>query len=276
MSNLETIQRFEELEAGRIIGDLDETERAELLELSKIHEYEDDLSLEMTFSALETYHLDSREMHLPDTLLSSLNESKTPFVNSQSSADQSVSSTKQNDIDKTHWKQIILAPQTAWAVAALFAILFLIKSSLPTKNSNSILEKLITVVPLSSIEARDKLIADTNNLLELNFEGMKSYEGMKGAVIWSDDKQEGYMTFTGLSINDPEQNQYQLWIIDPTRDEMPVDGGVFDIAKELQTVVIPIRNALIISDPKAFVITLEQPGGVVVSKQENVVAIAQL
>jgi hypothetical protein len=30
-----------------------------------------------------------------------------------------------------------------------------------------------------------------------------------------------------------------------------------------------------VNDPKAFVITLEQPGGVVVSKQEVVVALAK-
>ena len=36
-----------------------------------------------------------------------------------------------------------------------------------------------------------------------------------------------------------------------------------------------LLDAGCISDPKAFVITLEQPGGVVVSKQEEVVAIAK-
>ena len=56
---------------------------------------------------------------------------------------------------------------------------------------------------------------------------------------------------------------------------MPVDGGVFDILQGENTAVIRIQNPLVITDPKAFVITLEQPGGVVVSKQEDVVAIAK-
>ena len=76
-------------------------------------------------------------------------------------------------------------------------------------------------------------------------------------------------------MNDPSQNQYQLWIVDPERDELPVDGGVFDITNGNGPSIIPIRNALPINKPVAFVITLEQPGGVVKSKQEVVVALAK-
>ena len=82
------------------------------------------------------------------------------------------------------------------------------------------------------------------------------------------------MTLTQLPVNNPDAKQYQLWIVDPMRDEKPVDGGVFDIPAGSDTVVVPIRSALAVNQPKAFVITLEQPGGVVVSKQETVVALA--
>ena len=88
-------------------------------------------------------------------------------------------------------------------------------------------------------------------------------------------RQEGYMALTNLAANDPKVSQYQLWIVDPERDELPVDGGVFDISKNDGTSIIPIRNALPIDKPVAFVITLEQPGGVVRSKQEVVVALAK-
>ena len=83
------------------------------------------------------------------------------------------------------------------------------------------------------------------------------------------------MSLANLPVNDPSINQYQLWILDPKRDEIPVDGGVFDIPAGSETAVIPIRNALQVSKPAAFVITLEQPGGVVKSKQEVVVALAK-
>ena len=45
--------------------------------------------------------------------------------------------------------------------------------------------------------------------------------------------------------------------------------GVFDIPEGAETAIIKINNPLAVSDPKAFVITLEQPGGVVVSRQEE-------
>jgi hypothetical protein len=63
--------------------------------------------------------------------------------------------------------------------------------------------------------------------------------------------------------------------VDPERDELPVDGGVFDITEKDGMQIIPIRNALAINKPVAFVITLEHPGGVVKSKQEVVVALAK-
>jgi len=70
--------------------------------------------------------------------------------------------------------------------------------------------------------------------------------------------------------------QYQLWIVDPSRDaDAPVDGGVFDIPADGSPVVVPITAKLALSKPQAFVITLEQPGGVVKSKQEKVVALAK-
>ena len=100
-------------------------------------------------------------------------------------------------------------------------------------------------------------------------------EVISGEVIWNDEKQEGYMSLENLAVNDPTKTQYQLWIVDPERDELPVDGGVFDITQKDGTQIIPIRNALAITKPVAFVITLEQPGGVVKSKQEIVVALAK-
>ncbi len=52
--------------------------------------------------------------------------------------------------------------------------------------------------------------------------------------------------------------------MDPGRDARPVDGGVFDITGEGE-VIVPIDAKLPIGTPAVFAITLEQPGGVVVS-----------
>jgi hypothetical protein len=96
-----------------------------------------------------------------------------------------------------------------------------------------------------------------------------------GDIVWSDAEQSGYIHVSGLPKNDPSREQYQLWIFDENQDaKTPVDGGVFDVAND-GTVTIPINAKLKIKDPKMFAITVEKPGGVVVSKQEKVASLAK-
>jgi anti-sigma-K factor RskA len=71
-----------------------------------------------------------------------------------------------------------------------------------------------------------------------------------------------------MPVNDPTVEQYQLWIIDPTRDDEPIDGGVFDIASTGE-VIVPVQAKLLVNQPTAFAVTIEKPGGVVVSTQER-------
>ena len=98
-----------------------------------------------------------------------------------------------------------------------------------------------------------------------------------GDVIWSDARQRGFMRFAGLPANDPGQRQYQLWIFDRTRSaEQPVDGGVFDVPAGGGEVVIPIDAKIAVGEGFAFAVTVEKPGGVVVSDREHIVAIAGL
>jgi len=100
-------------------------------------------------------------------------------------------------------------------------------------------------------------------------------ETAAGDVVWSNKLQEGYMTFSGLPVNNPTVEQYQLWIFqeDPLEDH-PVDGGVFDIAGGDATVKIDAKLK-IKKKPTAFAITIEKPGGVVVSGRKRLPAIAQ-
>jgi len=98
--------------------------------------------------------------------------------------------------------------------------------------------------------------------------------GVSGDVVWSPSEQKGFMRFRGLSVNDVSANQYQLWIIDAARaGEDPVDGGVFDCSSNGE-VIVPIDAKLAVGQPAAFAITLEKPGGVVVSKQEHLFLLA--
>jgi hypothetical protein len=103
-------------------------------------------------------------------------------------------------------------------------------------------------------------------------------EGMThGDVVWSQSRQQGYMRFRGLAANDPAVEQYQLWIFDAERDAAhPVDGGVFDVADADGEVCVPIDPRLPIGKPTLFAITVEKPGGVVVSKRERLPLLAQV
>lgn len=98
-----------------------------------------------------------------------------------------------------------------------------------------------------------------------------------GEVIWDPATQRGVMRFTGLAANDREAWQYQLWIFDAERDERyPVDGGVFDIPAGTGEVLVPIRARLAVGSASLFAVTVEAPGGVVVSSRERIAVTAQL
>ncbi len=262
MSQQDKLDRFEELEAGRILGDLDAAESKEWQELSDEFDCGPDLSLELIAAALETDA--AQEEALPAGIAELLRQEIPKHV--------SVEKDDTSIIRPSIWRRFVSSPQTGWAAAAIFAALFIGV----LVNQSSPLKPIVKTAPeLSSQAARDQLVGKARDLIESDFGGTDAYPKMSGKVVWSDSLQEGYMTLTDLPVNDPGDKQYQLWIVDPTRDEKPVDGGVFDIPAGDKTAVIPIRNPLAVTNPAAFVITLEQAGGVVVSKQEIVVALAK-
>jgi hypothetical protein len=101
-------------------------------------------------------------------------------------------------------------------------------------------------------------------------------KNVSGDVVWSGASQAGYMRFVGLPANDPTKAQYQLWIFDAERDERyPVDGGVFDVNANGETVV-RIKAAIPVNKATLFAVTLEKPGGVVVSTRERLVALGKV
>lgn len=100
--------------------------------------------------------------------------------------------------------------------------------------------------------------------------------GASGDVVWSTATQEGYMLFRGLAPNTPARDQYQLWVFDAARDERyPVDGGVFDVPADGGEVIVPIRVKLGVSRPTLFAVSVERPGGVVVSGRERLPLVAK-
>lgn len=130
---------------------------------------------------------------------------------------------------------------------------------------------------LSPADARARLLADAKDVVTTPWASTKdgAGQGETGDVVWSPSRQEGYMTFKAVATNDPRSTQYQLWIFDAARDERyPVDGGVFDVDASKGTVTIPISAKVGVSNPKLFAVTVEKPGGVVVSQRERIVVTA--
>ena len=101
-------------------------------------------------------------------------------------------------------------------------------------------------------------------------------ESAGGNIVWSDTEQKGFMVLDNLKINDPTVEQYQLWIFDTDpKQDFPVDGGVFDITKDGK-VIVPIDAKIAVDKAVQFAVTIEKPGGVVVSKRERIPVLAKI
>lgn len=266
MSASPSIDRFEELEAGRVLGDLSPEEWNEWQSLAQDLGEDRDASLELAAAAIEADFASSSTESLPPRLQDIIRKDIADFI---------VEPDEDVVIRPDFTPRVSRHAIFAWSVAAALALL-LVAVTL-TRPADPGTPGVAQVPDTPSVEeALESLRQSTADLVEKPFSGLGDYEPMNGEVVWSDSRQEGYMVLTNLPVNNPTAKQYQLWIVDPTRDEAPVDGGVFDIPSGQATAIIPIDAKLAIKRPQAFVITLEQPGGVVKSKQETVVALAKV
>jgi len=153
---------------------------------------------------------------------------------------------------------------SGWLVAALLFVSFLLqRNAQPSQDSETRREVLVAnaadLVRAEWVRAADPLAGK-----------------LSGDVVWSRARQEGYLRFRNLAPNDPTRHQYQLWIFDRSRDEWeakPVDGGVFDVGPD-QEVVVRIDAKLEVRQAALFALTLEPPGGVVISAREHLLATA--
>lgn len=129
----------------------------------------------------------------------------------------------------------------------------------------------------SLAEQRAQLLKQGATLTKVDWSPTQ-YPGMQnvtGDVVWDNQTQRGFMRFAGLQVNDPNAVVYQLWIFDAQQDERyPIDGGVFDITSTGE-VIVPITAKIKVVKPTLFAITMEKPGGVVVSKRDRLVLVAK-
>lgn len=126
---------------------------------------------------------------------------------------------------------------------------------------------------------REKLL-DLNGTFSLAWQpfdvaGLPDTEqrGVSGDVVWNDDLQQGFMRFVGLRVNDPSQEQYQVWVIDERGMEQKVSGGVFNATADGE-VIVPIHPGIDVGRVQVFAITVEDTGGTWVPDLKRRVVVA--
>jgi hypothetical protein len=198
--------------------------------------------------------------------------------NSEDVADKPLQGTI-NDVASVEEPRFSFMQWLGWGVA-FAACLALIANIWVTRiqPDKRVVEKKPTVIEKEPTVAEQKrqFLALANDVVTRNWSSPKEGENLSGEIVWSNAEQKGYTTFRGLPVNDPSKETYQLWIFDETQDEKtPINGGVFNVDKNGE-VTIPIDAGVKVKKPKQFAVTVEKPGGVVVSKQEKIVAVAKV
>jgi anti-sigma-K factor RskA len=161
-----------------------------------------------------------------------------------------------------------------WAVAAAACVALALNLYL-TRPPTNVVNRPGTPTPtpeqkLTPSQMRQALILSAPDLARATL-GAGEINALKptGDIVWSDSKQAGYVRLSGLPRNDPSKETYQLWIVAENQDpKTPVDGGTFDISSDGE-IIIPIDAKVKVQNPQVFAITIEKPGGVVVSKNKH-------
>jgi hypothetical protein len=270
-----TEERMLELLADQAIAGLDAGEQQELSALqSENPELVGDQSFDAAAAAFNLASIQETD-EIPDSLLNKLREDATGFFGEEDEQEEDIESTVREVVFEKPTSY--LAQWLGWAVAgfasiALAAILWV--GGIPTSETAQTPPP--ETKPPTAVEKRESLLAAAPEMMRLTWDSPDKDVTVSGDVVWNEEKQEGYMKFSGLPVNDRDKEAYQLWIFDEAQsDETPVDGGVFDITKEGE-VIVPIDAKIAVTGAKMFAVTVERPGGVVVSKREKIVALAKL
>jgi len=244
--------RMNELLAARALGDLDAAERAELDAL--ISAAGDDESLDLLAAQLDlalTADADTDEAP-PAHVLEKLDSAAAEFTNPPEIAGR-------------------IAPARTSAPIAWFAAAACLLLAVFAWRPG---------VTVPAPPAFDELAA-APSALTVGLSADLAGEQPIGSLVWDETTQRGVMRFEGLPVNDPSVEQYQLWIFDASREpftespleiQHPVDGGVFDIDAS-GVVEIPINAKIPVGQPVLFAVTIEPPGGVVVSDRSRIAAV---
>lgn len=293
MSETQKDRLFELLSDDAFIG-LSDEETMELSRLKKqFPEWRDDFSFEMAAAAINLSDFDGgAETSLPANLRAKILTDADDYFNSSAANDVvSTGGARGGDFVQTETAKTssFFGQWLGWAVAAAACVALAVNLWLthwqpqmtanrePVKTPEPV-QTATPIVALSAAQQREQLIASAPDIVKIDLKAadVKSSEKLSGEVVWSSARQKGFVRFRGLPANDAARETYQLWIVDATRDaKTPVSGGVFDVAENGE-IVVPINAQLEIKQPKAFAVSREKAGGVVVSSPERAVAVGKV
>lgn len=261
----------ETLLALRAVGDLDATEETRLEAMLARHPDLDDDGFERAAAAL-TLALVPAAPEIPPSLEARLASAAEQWAAAPQEAPAGTTAFRARQPERG----TRTASLTGWlAAAAALVVAALAWWPLGTPDVE-ISETGAALVPAAE-ELRRQLLASAPDAVTIAWSRTEdpSSVSASGDVVWSPQQQRGFMRFAGLAVNDASEFQYQLWIFDAGRDERyPVDGGVFDVTDSGE-IVVEIDPKLPVGQAALFAITVEQPGGVVVSSRERIALLAQ-
>lgn len=263
MSQIENKRSDELLEilAGKALGEMTPEESNRLSAIDP-EVYADDLyELEITAATLHATYFPATQEAMPLSLQQRILQQAFAWEGPwNGSAKRVQPNAVTGNIPFREW--------TAWL--ALAASLLIVIGLSSTRGVKPDLQQ-------SRSKLRSSLLQESPDVVQVAWQpGKTPFPAVvRGDVVWSNSKQNGFMRFVGIPKNDPTKEQYQLWIIDPSRDAEPIDGGVFDVT-DAEEQLIPIQAKLQVVKPVAFAVTIEKPGGVVVSDQERLPLLAPL
>jgi hypothetical protein len=275
---LQDNERLQDLLATRAVEGLSQTEQDELIELVASHPGTDPEELERVAASLAMVGLRTEPM--PASLRTRVAADAAVWfarrearpANGDAPAAATVTELRRQPPPSIAWG--------GWFAAAAALVLAVIGWVQVDRMEHSLAEREATLAELREPAPAELLAAlqarpDTV-IVPWSATDDPAAGGAEGAVIWNSTEQAGLMRIRGLQANDPAVAQYQLWIFDAARDDrFPVDGGVFDIPRDAEEVLVPIRARLPVGEAALFAITVEAPGGVVVSSRERIALVAQ-
>lgn len=291
MNEIKKERLFELLTDETLFG-LDERESAELDELKKqFPEWANDVSFELAAAKINLTGLDKSES-LPANLRAKIISAAEDFFSDTETSPNVVAfPVKAREIaalpvggafENSRERKQPFWQWLGWGVAAAACLALAVNlwTSGASRSPTEVVRNPPTIQTptpeLSATQKREQLITSARDVVQTNWTAPKDEKQILGDVVWSGERQAGYMRFRGLPPNDPNLESYQLWIVDETQNPTtPISGGVFDVGANGEAIV-PINAQIKVRKPKIFAVTKEKPGGVVVSKQKEFMAVAKI